>query len=156
MKETITTLRQIVESFVPKLSAIDGETFSAKPQPQKWSKNEVLGHLVDSAQNNLRRFICAQYEARPPQILYKQDFWVSANGYVNYWQADIIGLWRLVNLQICHVLENMPEENYQQLCSTSPDPDYTQTLEWLAADHVKHLKHHLNQIIPQSYDVTYP
>jgi hypothetical protein len=156
MRDTVTALRQIVETFVPRLLAIEEQTFSAKPLPNKWSKNEVLGHLVDSAQNNLRRFICAQYEAKPPQITYRQDFWVSANGYLSYNQDDIVNLWRLVNLQICHVLEIMPVENYQQLCSTSPDPDYTQTIEWLATDYVKHLKHHLNQIIPQSFDVTYP
>jgi hypothetical protein len=29
-------------------------------------------------------------------------------------------------------------------------------LEWLAIDYVKHLKHHLNQIIANSFAIVYP
>jgi hypothetical protein len=151
MKHLTAELRQIVGTWVEKTSAIPDDTFSEKPMPESWSNKEVLGHLVDSGQNNLRRFICGQYEEIPPKITYQQDFWVAANGYQRMNKADVILLWKLVNLQICAVLDNMPKENYGRQCDTGA----LHSLEWLANDYVKHMNHHLNQIISGSYDVIY-
>jgi hypothetical protein len=49
------------------------------------------------------------------------------------------------------VLENMPPDNYSRQINTGN----LHKLDWLAADYVKHLKHHLNQIISGSFDVIY-
>jgi hypothetical protein len=151
MKNLTAELRHIVGIWVEKTSAMPDDVFSEKLFPDKWSKKEVLGHLVDSGQNNLRRFICGQYEDTPPKITYQQDFWVEANDYQGMQKADVILLWRLVNMQICAVLDNMPRENYGRQCDTGT----LRSLEWLATDYVKHMKHHLNQIISGSYDVIY-
>ena len=61
MKNVTLELRDIVSAFTAKISAIPEKEFSAKPLANKWSQKEVLGHLIDSAQNNLRRFITGQY-----------------------------------------------------------------------------------------------
>lgn len=151
MKHVTSELRKVITAYAKKFNEIPDEIFVAKPLRHKWSKQEVLGHLVDSAQNNLRRFICAQYEAHPPLIVYQQDFWVAANQYQNMEKADLIELWRLLNLRICAVLENMPEENYRKEANTGS----LRTVEWLAEDYVKHMKHHINQIIAGSFDVIY-
>ena len=151
MKNVVSELRHIVEDYTKKMEAISDAEFSAKPLPHKWSKKEVLGHLIDSAQNNLRRFICGQYESEPPFIVYQQDFWVAANQYQQMPKADVIALWRLINLQVCAVLESMPPKNYSKEINTGK----THSLEWLAEDYVKHLKHHINQIISGSFDVIY-
>lgn len=151
MKNAVRELREIVNAYTRKVEAISEAEFSAKPLPHKWSKKEVLGHLIDSAQNNLRRFICGQYEEQPPFIAYQQDFWVTANQYQQMSKEDVIQLWRLLNLRICAVLENMPGENYRKEINTGN----LHSLEWLAEDYVKHLKHHMNQIISGSFDVIY-
>lgn len=151
MKAAIHELRDVVNDYVKKFNAISDGDFSVKPLPHKWSRKEVVGHLIDSAQNNLRRFICAQYESQPPFIVYQQDFWVSSNQYQSMDRRDIVELWRLMNLRICAVLESMPAENYSRESNTGT----LHTLEWLAADYVKHMKHHINQIIPDSFDVIY-
>ncbi|MDQ2656967.1 MAG: DinB family protein [Bacteroidota bacterium] len=151
MKDVVRELHQIVADYEKKIGAIPDFEFSAKPLPAKWSKKEVLGHLIDSAQNNLRRFICGQYEAAPPFIVYRQDFWVEINDYQSMHKQDLVDLWRLMNLRICAVLTKMPPANYSRQC----DSGALHTLEWLAADYIKHLKHHLNQIISGSFDVIY-
>ena len=151
MKNVIHELREIVSDYSGKINALTDAEFSDKPLPDKWSRKEVIGHLVDSAQNNLRRFICGQYETPAPLIVYDQDFWVNANQYQNMDRQDIIQLWRLLNLRICAVLENMPEGNYGKECNTGT----LRSIEWLAADYVKHMKHHINQVISRSFDVTY-
>jgi hypothetical protein len=115
----------------------------------------VLGHLIDSAQNNLRRFICGQYETVPPKIVYDQDFWVAANGYQSAEKESVLQHWVHLNNRIANVLIAMPAENYSRQCDTGKDAQQLRALDWLAADYVKHLKHHLNQIIPGTYDVVY-
>ncbi|MGE0589512.1 MAG: DinB family protein [Cyclobacteriaceae bacterium] len=156
MEATTKELSAIVEDYAKKISQFSEEEMAAKPNPNKWSKKEVIGHLIDSGQTNLRRFIVGQYESKPPKIVYEQDFWVSASGYQSMKAKDVIELWRLVNLQICQVLNNMNPDNYNKTCDSGKLQPSIHTLEWLAEDYVKHLKHHINQIITKSFDIVYP
>jgi hypothetical protein len=151
MKNIARELDQLIDEFAAKFDLISADDFSIKPLPKKWSKKEVIGHLIDSAQNNLRRFICGQYETIPPKIVYNQDFWVAANGYQSMPKDDIILLWKLINKRIVTVLDTMPEQTYNKQAETNE----LHSLEWLAADYVKHMKHHLNQLIAGSFDVVY-
>jgi hypothetical protein len=155
MKKAIDELKQLIEVYATKISSIPEAEFSAKPLPHKWSKKEVLGHLIDSAQNNLRRFICGQYEQAPSKIVYDQDFWVNANGYQESEKEEVIRMWRLINKRIGAVLGNMPKENYMRTTDTGKTKTDLHSLEWLAEDYIKHMKHHLNQIIPGSFDIVY-
>lgn len=114
-------LRQIVHDFALEIDQVSEADFSAKPIPSKWSKKEVLGHLIDSAQNNLRRFITGQYEKIPPKIFYDQDFWVIANHYQHTSKADVLLLWKLMNERICDVLLSIPTEKYSFVCDTGKE-----------------------------------
>ena len=154
MQIIIHELQVVVREYSQKMSAIPKDQFYAKPIPRKWSRIEVLGNLIDSAQNNLRRFICGQYESTPTMISYDQDFWVAANQYGNASKEDMIQLWILLNERIACVLQNMPADFYEKYCPIVTGGQ--QTLQWFAADYVKHLKHHLNQILPGSFDIAYP
>lgn len=156
MQEVIKELDEIVVEFTKKIGAFSETELAEKPLPNKWSKKEVVGHLIDSGQNNLRRFIVTQYETSPPKIVYDQDFWVKANNYQKMVGKDVIELWRLTNNQISNVLSTMGNDKYSKTCNTSKEGEQLRSLEWLAADYVKHMKHHLNQIIEGSFDITYP
>ncbi len=155
MRKIIEELDQIIKEFSKKISDIPETEFSSKPLPHKWSKKEVLGHLIDSAQNNLRRFICGQYEPAPPKIVYDQNRWVTSNNYVEIDSKEVITLWQLINKRIVSVLKQMPSSSYSMNCDTGKTTPQLYSLEWLAEDYVKHLKHHLNQIIPNSFDTAY-
>jgi hypothetical protein len=155
MRKVVEELKQLIEAYSTKISAIPEAEFSAKPLPHKWSRKEVLGHLIDSAQNNLRRFICSQYEQTPPKIVYDQDFWVKANGYQEVEKEEVIQMWKQINLRIAAVLGKMPKENFSRTADTGKTKMELHSLEFLAEDYVKHMKHHLNQIIPGSFDIVY-
>ena len=155
MKSVTQELRELVSEYSAKFNAITDSEFSNKPLPHKWSKKEVVGHLIDSAQNNLRRFIVSQYEPQAPNIFYDQDFWVNANGYQRMKKEEVILLWKLVNERICDVLNAMPLNNYTKEVNTGKTEVELHSLQWLAADYVKHMKHHLNQVIPGSFDIVY-
>lgn len=142
MHSIASRLETIIDQQLPVLRQIQPEELSFKPAPGKWSKKEILGHLVDSAQNNIRRFIMAQYEDNP-HIVYAQEKWVLASGYQQWKDADIIDLWYLLNKQVVAILRNTPGPMYQRSCQTQE----LHTIEWLAEDYVKHLLHHLHVVL---------
>jgi hypothetical protein len=61
-----------------------------------------------------------------------------------------------LNSQICEVLQNMPSENGNLMCNTGRYTIELHSIAWLAEDYVKHLKHHLNQILAGSFSISYP
>lgn len=150
MKSTIIQLQDIIAKYEPMLLLLNEEQLTAKPNPAKWSKKEIIGHLIDSALNNARRFIVAQYEDSP-HIVYAQDIWVSASGYQHYESKDLIALWVLINKHIISILSVMKPEVYQRRCLTGA----LHTIEWLAADYNKHLLHHMHVIVDME-PVAYP
>ena len=154
MKETVIELGLILRKYEMRLRQLDEEEFSEKPSPEKWSRKEELGHLIDSAHNNLRRFIVAQY-TWAPNIVYDQDAWVRTTRYQNQRADDLIALWYQLNIQIFEVLRSMPETSYGKMCDTGKDKEQLYTLEWLARDYLKHLLHHMHHIL-QLEPVAYP
>jgi hypothetical protein len=150
MKKIAEELNQFVIDYSTMLKNISDDDFRNKPNPVKWSKIEILGHLVDSALSNQRRFVVAQYE-ESPHIVYMQDYWVTASGYQQYDKDELIQLWALINKHIYHVLSNMPEHLWNRTCMTQQ----LHTIEWLAVDYIKHLKHHMHVIL-ELEPVAYP
>ena len=143
MEPTIQNLEKIIRTYSKRLAAVPEVVYAEKPRPDKWSKKEILGHLVDSAQNNIRRFIVAQYEDTP-DILYSQDEWVDCSNYPGYAVADLVTLWTLLNRHMVMILRRMSPEAAQRKCRMGGEP---QSLEWVAADYCNHLLHHLHQIL---------
>ena len=135
-----------LESFIrlhkAALRALPEGKMAFKPSLLKWSRKEIMGHLTDSAQSNIRRFIVAQYE-ETPVIVYDQDKWVSIANYQQWDTADIIDLWYLLNKQVVEILKNTSAEMARRNCQTQE----LHTIEWLAADYIKHLRHHVHQVL---------
>ncbi|MEP6949493.1 MAG: DinB family protein [Ginsengibacter sp.] len=142
MEKSIQQLQSIINRYTHELSALNEDEWTHKPNPSKWSRKEVLGHLIDSAQNNMRRFIVAQYEDNP-KIAYAQDKWVALANYQNYVTDDLVTLWALLNKHICIVLKSIPEGVEERMCNTGE----MHSIKWLAADYNKHLLHHLHQVL---------
>jgi hypothetical protein len=146
MKETAIELGLILRKYEVRLRQLDEEEFSEKPSPEKWSRKEELGHLIDSAHNNLRRFIVGQY-SWSPKIVYDQDAWVRISHYQNQKSEDLISLWVHLNKQIFVLIRNMPENVQARFCDTGKEKEELHTLKWLARDYVKHLLHHMHHIL---------
>lgn len=143
MQAIVNQLTTIVEAYTEKFMQLPDEALTQLPAPGKWSKKEVIGHLVDSAQNNIQRFIRAQYEQ--PHIVYNQDVWVNAQHYRTYPTADLISLWRLLNLHLCNVLRHMPAASYSHEVRMGLNGETTYTVQYLAEDYLVHLLHHLEE-----------
>ncbi|WP_295648301.1 hypothetical protein [uncultured Mucilaginibacter sp.] len=102
--------------------------------------------MIDSAQINLQRFVRCTYEQNF-KLVYAQDEWVATQRYNEAKAEDLLTLWRLLNKQIARVLLNYPVQQLQNTCDTGKTEVSLRTVEWLANDYVKHMEHHLEQII---------
>ena len=150
MQTAASELQATINEYRSQLNKLGEDASSVKPLPNKWSKKEIIGHLIDSAQNNIRRFVVAQYEDNP-EIKYRQDDWVRINNYQSYSLTDLIDLWYLLNKQIVSILSNSSEETLKRTSQT----DILHTIDWLAKDYIKHMKHHLHQVLDLS-PIAYP
>jgi hypothetical protein len=109
-----------------------------------WSRKQILGHLIDSASNNHQRFVrvLLQPEIRLPT--YDQEGCVRVERYQELEWAELLGLWASYNHFLAHILAGVPESKLSTPCFIGENP--MMTLEELAADYVRHMQHHLDQI----------
>jgi hypothetical protein len=136
-------LKEILEKIPANLNSINEEEAQQKLNPKKWSKKEILGHLIDSASNNHHRFVRLQIDNGITLPKYKQDEWVM----VEHWQQrewkEIIALWKLYNEHLLHIFQYMDETKLSNNL-TLGDANYT--LQFLIDDYVDHMEHHFRQI----------
>jgi hypothetical protein len=130
--------------IIPDLLAnIDEKEFSLKPSLTKWSKKEILGHLIDSATINHQRFIRGQFEINP-DISYDQNKWNEFGFYQEIESQQIIKFWTIYNIQLLEIIKRITSKNLNNQIRIG---DNLLTLEFLFVDYVEHLEHHLKQII---------
>lgn len=139
----ILRLEYLCAVIPPLLKEIDDEVFSAKPDPAKWSKKQIIGHLIDSATNNHQRFVRVQFEDKP-SIRYDQDKW---NDYTHYQQMNslhVIVFWEAYNNHLVQIIKHIPKEALSRECQVG---DNVVTLDFLINDYVHHMEHHLRQVV---------
>jgi hypothetical protein len=109
----------------------------------KWTRKEILGHLIDSALNNHQRFVRAQFG---PYVGpgYDQLAWVERQGYRSRPWNELVDLWIALNRHMAAVVELVPAEKLHTPCVIGDGQPVT--LEWVMKDYVRHLKHHVDQI----------
>ncbi|HLP10591.1 MAG TPA: DinB family protein [Flavobacteriales bacterium] len=138
-------LEAILYEVPAKLRAMTGEFVSQRPGPGKWSRKEIMGHLIDSAFNNQQRFVRMQLEKHQDLLQYKQNEWVTLQNYQGMDWNRIIDLWQDLNRHIVHIWKNLDQT---KLSNTGSFPDYgTQTLQYIIDDYVVHLEHHLKAVL---------
>lgn len=145
MIEIIEKLENYTNSVPGRFLAIDGATAEYKPGPDKWSKKEILGHLVDSAINNIQRLIRIQYEPGV-KIVYDQDQWVNIQNYQELDKESIVELWHDVNRQFIRIIKSFPAEKLKLEMDTGKEEAEMHTAEFLITDYLSHMEHHLGQI----------
>ena len=86
----ISRLEELVNRLPATLSEKDASYFlSGSIAPGKWNRQEILGHLIDSALNNLQRFVRTQYE-HDPFVYYEQDTWNKLNAYTQASHIELV------------------------------------------------------------------
>ncbi len=146
MIEIATELRKTVNNVLPLLDAIRPDDAADKPAPGKWSKKEILGHLIDSACNNQQKFVRAMEQKHSRFAGYRQDHWVESQKYRAAGLRNLVTFWYAYNLHISHIIENVDPALLSNTISIEDAGTFT--LKFIMRDYAEHLKHHLNQILP--------
>ena len=147
MQNSLKEFESLLSMTLPLLHSISESESSTRPAPDKWSKKEILGHLIDSASNNHQRFVRAQFssEIRLPE--YEQERWVRTQSYQTESWENIVELWKSFNLHLLHVAAKIPVDKIDSLCFIGESEPVT--LEFLFSGYVQHMKHHLQQILTE-------
>ena len=144
MQEAILKFERLLLENVSYFPTINQNTLEER-KPGKWSKKEVLGHLVDSAIHNLVRFTEINYVEKPYRHRpYSQIDLVNLNQYQTMDINELTQLWFVLNKQIVRLMKSVDEKalDYEILLSDGSVID----LKFLMTDYVEHLEHHINQI----------
>lgn len=144
MQNTILKFDQLLNENSNYFPTIDSLTLEER-RPGKWSKKEILGHLVDSAIHNLVRFTEINYMEKPYHHRpYNQIDLVNLNQYQTKDIAELNQLWLSLNKQIIRIMKSADKKalDYKIILSDESVID----LRFLMTDYVEHLEHHINQI----------
>lgn len=144
MIELARALQAEVEAAAVRLRAF-GETDITRDRGSgKWTRKEILGHLIDSAANNHQRFVRAQLVSHFVWPGYDQQLWVVLHRYRDRPWMELVDLWVAFNRQVAQVIESVSAEKLQTSCTIGDSEPAS--LEWWMRDYLRHLKHHLAQI----------
>ncbi len=152
---TLEDMRLTIDSATARLHSVSEAESESRREAGKWSKKEILGHLIDSAANNHIRFVAAQSKDDLIFAGYDQEASVACQNYQASQWPGLITLWESYNRHLFHLVSSIPDEKLQKLCTRHSlhliawqlvKEDEPTTLEYLIADYVAHMKHHLRQI----------
>lgn len=142
--QTAAQLHSAIDEALQLFQGADDTRTTRRPRPDGWCAREVLGHLIDSACNNHRRFIVGQSPETARFDGYEQDAWVALQHYDKTPWRDLVTLWTAYNRHLAHVMSGVDD---QAVGREIPGPDGTPvTVRFLMEDYVRHLRHHLEQI----------
>jgi hypothetical protein len=112
-------------------------------QAGKWSANQVIGHLIDSAVNNLQRFVRLNTQPELTMPGYAQNEWVNAQGYSERPWSELVTLWTAINLHLAHAMQRVDKAHLEHVWNAADGPI---TLGFLMEDYIVHLRHHLDHL----------
>ena len=128
-----------------------------KPAAGKWSKQEILGHLIDSGRNNLKRFDQALRQMHLIFDGYDQDDAVVQADYQEAGWQTLVDQWASLNRQIVEHVASISEDklsdttqehNFHKIGMREVEKNALLGLGYLVEDYLFHLEHHISQILP--------
>ncbi|HZN39337.1 MAG TPA: DinB family protein [Planctomycetota bacterium] len=149
VRSTAANLVGVVERCVSLLTAIAEPEAGKRPAPGKWSKKEILGHLIDSACNNQQKFVRMLASSGHLEFVgYAQDAWVAVQHYQQAKWLDLVRLWHAYNLHLAHVIASADPTRLGNAVTIDGAGPFR--LDFVMADYVEHLKHHLKVVLPDA------
>lgn len=152
MKKSINKLEALLITTKDYVSSASERTLSHKSHPEKWSKKEVIGHLIDSGINNIRRFMSVMiqkevYRVRPM----KQVELVAANDYQHAEIGELIALLVALNNRIIHLMALQTSETLATKIELYTEGNMSD-LKYLMEDYVTHFEGHIMDLVKRVAD----
>ena len=148
MYEIAQNIREIIDKTLPLLRAMPMSRVAEKPRPDKWSKKEIIGHLIDSACNNQQKFVRTMAQPHLDFVGYEQSHWVECQHYQQMNWVVLLDLWAAYNQHIAHIIQHVDPSLLDNTISINGSEKFT--LRFIMSDYAQHLTHHLKQILPDA------
>jgi hypothetical protein len=133
-------LARVIRGAMPWLATLSEDDASQSENEGQWSAKQVVGHLTDSAVNNLGRIIRMQIEAGQSLPGYAQMEWVSLQHYGEREWSQVLGLWFALNEHVAWAIAHVERV---QLANEGVVEGEVVTLGFVIEDYVAHMQHHL-------------
>jgi hypothetical protein len=133
-------LAAVLRSAMPWLVTISEAEASVPEREGKWSAKQVIGHLIDSAVNNLGRIVRLQIEEGQSLPGYEQMAWVRLQHYAEREWAQVLALWFALNEHVAWTIGHVEKARLANRGVVAGEP---LTLGFLIEDYVAHMEHHL-------------
>jgi hypothetical protein len=133
-------LATVLRDAMPWLVTISEAEASVPERADKWSAKQVMGHLIDSAVNNLGRIVRNQIETEPDLLGYEQMAWVNLQHYAEREWAEVLALWFALNEHVAWTVRHIDKA---RLGNIGVVAGQRVTLGYLIEDYIAHMQHHL-------------
>jgi hypothetical protein len=149
--ESVTTgIRNQIEVWEPKLTELSDDILNNRRNSQNRTIKQILGHLIDSASNNIHRCVHLQNQKSPlifPNYasMGNNDRWIAIQDYQNEDWNNIIQLWKYSLFHLCHIVNNIDDSKLKNEWIAGPDQKIS--LEDMINDFFpRHFNLHLDEI----------
>jgi hypothetical protein len=137
-------LRATVESSMLTLAARYDELSASRVSANGgWSAKQVVGHLIDSAGNNIQRTVRLSIDPELRMPGYKQAEWVAVQGYQDRPWAELLSLWQTLNLHFAQTIQRVEKAHLSRIWFYGEE---RVSLGFMLEDYVAHMKHHLERM----------
>ncbi|MCE1198546.1 MAG: hypothetical protein LWW85_06220 [Marinilabiliales bacterium] len=142
-------LAQLIETWVPKLLKMESDLLTDRRNGQDRNIRQIVGHMVDSATNNIHRLVHFQYQPDPMVFpdyanLGNNDRWIAIQHYEEEDWQDLVMMWKFLNLHFIHVVRHLnPECLHHTWFSATGEPV---VMEEMVVDYLRHFRLHLDEI----------
>lgn len=146
----INGIKQGIESWESKLTQLSEETIMDKRNNQGRTIKQILGHMVDSASNNMHRIVHLQYQESPLRFPNyatngNNDKWIAIQNYQNENWNDLVQHWKYSHLHWVHIVKNVNQEKLENKW-ISESKYGNISLENMITDFLIHFHLHLEEI----------
>jgi hypothetical protein len=130
----------VIRAAVSWLVTLSDEDASVPEREGKWSAKEVVGHLTDSAVNNLARMVRMQGPDPLAFAGYEQEAWVRRQDYREREWSAVLGLWFALNEHVVWMVRHIERD---LLANEGMIEGDRLTLGYLIEDYIAHMQHHM-------------